>query len=539
MFRFFYKKLRFGQALLKHVQEHQLAANANPSFLSHELNRNLMALRKILGTSDDIIMRQISFGYQGQIRAALIFVDGLTDTKLINESIIKPLMYDSHLGMGGTLNAENMTALRNTMLSVGNVEQTFSIDEAVEYCLSGDTIFLIDGSPEALIICARGWETRGVEESKTESVVRGPREGFSETLRTNTALLRRIVKSPDLTLEPMKVGRRTRTDVAIVYLRNLANPQLVAEVRRRLAQIDTDAILESGYIEQFIEDAPFSIFPTIGNSEKPDSVAAKILEGRVAIVVDGTPFVLTVPLLFIENFQISEDYYSRPYFTSFLRMLRFISFMISILAPAAYVALTTFHQELIPTNLLLTMTAAHEGVPFPSFVEAGLMIVIFEILREAGVRLPRPVGQAVSIVGALVIGESAVSAGLIGAPMVVVVAITAVSSFVVPAQTDSGALLRLILLVLAGFAGGFGIAIGLLGLLVHLVSLRSFGAPYLSPLAPLNAGGLKDVLIRAPLWLMIARPKAIAWGDSQRQAGNIPSAPPADDPAEPNSSESR
>jgi spore germination protein KA len=339
-------------------------------------------------------------------------------------------------------------------------------------------------------------------------------------------MLRRKIKNPDFMLETMKIGVRTKTDVCIAYIGGLADPKLIEEIRRRLKKINTDAILETGYIEQFIEDAPYSIFSTVANSEKPDKVAAKLLEGRAAILVDGSPFVLTVPMLFMESFQAAEDYYSRPVFASITRLLRFTAFLISVLAPALYVALTSFHQELIPTPLLLTMAAAHEGVPFPSVLEAGLMVAAFEILREAGVRLPRPVGQAVSIVGALVIGESAVSAGLIGAPMVIVVSVTAVSSFIVPPQIDSGGILRFMLLILSGVMGGFGIAMGLIAVFIHLASLRSFGTTYLSALAPFNAEDMKDSFVRAPIWKLSKRPHDIANQDEIRQGSGLKPAPP-------------
>jgi spore germination protein KA len=306
----------------------------------------------------------------------------------------------------------------------------------------------------------------------------------------------------------------------------LANPKLIEEIRRRLKRINTDAILESGYIEQFIEDAPFSIFSTVANSEKPDKVAAKLLEGRAAIMVDGTPMVLTVPMVFIESFQSAEDYYSRPFYASLIRLLRITAYLINILSLALYVALSTFHQELIPTALLLTMLSAREGVPFPAAIEAGIMIIAFEILREAGVRLPRPVGQAVSIVGALVLGESAVSAGLVGAPMVIVVAITAMSSFVVPAQTDSGAIIRIVLLILGSVMGGYGIAMGLFAIFIHLASLRSFGTPYFSPLAPFSSSDMKDAFVRAPIWAMFKRPRDIAWHDPERQKFRLKPNPP-------------
>ncbi|AHF06470.1 spore germination protein [Desulfitobacterium metallireducens] len=527
MFSYILKKMRFRQILNYSRKEETIHEQKAHRKFSQDLEKNLDTLKGIIGASSDIVIRKFAFGYKRQIQAAIIFIDGLTDKALINENIMKPLMYDIRfIYKEETSEINNISYIKSTLLSVVEVEETASINEAVDSFLSGDTLLLIDGSKETLIIHLRGWKTRGLEEPKTESAVRGPREGFTESLSTNTALLRRKIKNPDFMLEKTKLGARTKTEVCIAYIQGLANPQLIEEIRRRLKRINTDAILESGYIEQFIEDAPFSIFPTVSNSEKPDKVAAKLLEGRAAILVDGTPFVLTVPMLFIESFQTAEDYYSRPFFASIIRILRFVSYSISILAPALYVALTTFHQELIPTSLLLTMAATHEGVPFPSILEAGLMMIAFEILREAGVRLPRPVGQAVSIVGALVIGQSAVSAGLIGAPMVIVVAITAVSSFVVPPQTDSGAVIRFILLILAGFMGGFGIAMGLLAIFIHMASLRSFGTPYLSPLAPLSPSDLKDTFVRAPIWTMLKRPKDIAWHDPERQKFRLKPNPP-------------
>lgn len=522
MFRFLYNKLR-AQKFKRHngIDDKTVERNDQQEF-SKDLEKNLDILQGILGQSKDVIVRRFALGDKRLTRAALIMIDGMVDKALVNENILKPLMYDIHYLSKREVPEINSTEyVKNALLSVGDIEETVVINTAVDSVLSGDTVLLLDGLKEALIISLRGWSARSIEEPKTESVVRGSREGFTETLRTNTALLRRKIKNPKFTLEVMKLGVRTKTEICIAYIDGLVNPKLIEEIRRRLNRINTDAILESGYIEQLIEDAPFSIFSTVANSEKPDKVAAKLLEGRAAILVDGTPFVLTVPMLFVESFQTAEDYYSRTFFASTIRIIRFLSYFISILAPALYVALTTFHQELIPTPLLLTMAAAHEGVPFPSVLEAGIMIIAFEILREAGVRLPRPVGQAVSIVGALVIGESAVSAGLIGAPMVIVIALTAVSSFVVPAQTDSGAVLRFSLLILAGFMGGYGIAIGLFAMFIHLAGLRSFGTPYLSPLAPFNANDQKDTFIRAPLWTMLRRPKDIAWYDKKRQEFRI------------------
>ena len=505
MFNYIQKMLRYLKLKSLENEEAEVRQDGASGF-SEDLESNLDLLRNIIAESSDLIIRRFTIGKR--VRAAVIFIDGMTDKHMLSETILKPLMlFSADERLPETIDAE---FLETALLIAGSVDAIRSVNESIDLLLTGDTILLTDGSAEAISVCLRGWEARSVEEPKTESVVRGPREGFNETLRVNTSLLRRKIKNPDLKFETIILGERTHTEVCIAYLQGLAKPELIEEIKRRLGKIKIDAVLESGYIEQLIEDAPYSIFSTVGNSEKPDKVAAKLLEGRAAILVDGSPFVLTVPCLFIESFQSVEDYYSRPFFASVIRMLRFIAFFISILAPALYVALSTFHQELIPTPLLLSMAASHEGVPFPASLEALVMLLFFEILREAGVRLPRPIGQAVSIVGALVIGDAAVSAGLIGALMVIVVAVTAVSSFTVPAQTDSGSIIRLVLLLLASFMGGFGIAIGLFAMIIHMAGIKSFGEPYLLPIAPFDRSGFKDTFVRAPLWTMKKRPKNMA-----------------------------
>ncbi|WP_406542423.1 spore germination protein [Clostridium ljungdahlii] len=527
MFNYIYKKFKFTQLKNTNVISENSKGKIPQPKLSTSLEDNLNVLKNILGSSSDIIYREFSFGSKLQINAAIIFLDGMTEKATINKLIIKPFMYDSKLcNLENELELNSIDVIKNCMLSVGNVKQVALVNQIIDACLSGDTIFLVDGCQEALIVHSKGWETRGVEEPKTEAVVRGPREGFCETMVTNMTLLRRKIQNPNLTFETMKIGTQTNTNICVVYLKGVVNPKLIKEIKHRLNKINTDSILESGYIEQFIEDAPYSIFPTIGNSEKPDTAAAKILEGRAAILVDGTPFVLTMPMLFIEGFQSSEDYYSRPYFASILRFLRFLCFFISVFSPATYVMLSTFHQELIPTTLLFTMAAGREGVPFPAVIEAGLMIITFEILREAGVRLPCPVGQAVSIVGALVIGEAAVTAGLVSGLMVIVIALTAVSSFVIPVYTDVISILRMVFLILAGILGIFGIGIGLLIVLVHIVSLRSFGTPYFAPFSPLSTEDLKDSFVRIHLWSMFTRPSTIGWHNLKRQDSSAKPEPP-------------
>lgn len=517
MLHFLIQKFKSYQLLNQNSSGKGISEEYQKLTLNSDLKANLALFRSLLGESYDIVIREFNFGSEKQYEAALIYLKSLTDKAIINDSVIKPLMYDSRFIAEPKDESLNMLEMSKSLLAVEEVTESSSPQEILDRFMSGYSILLVNGINKVLLINTSGGPTRSIDEPKTETVVRGPREGFTESLLTNTTLLRRKIKNINLSFETMILGDQTRTTICIAYIKGIVNPQLIQEIKRRLKLIKTDAILESGYIEQFIEDAPFSIFSTIANNEKPDTVAAEILEGRAAIFVEGTPFVLTVPMLFIESFQNAEDYYSRPYYATLIRLMRLLSYFISILAPAIYVALTTFHQELIPTPLLLTMAQAEEGVPFPAVIEALTMGIIYEILREAGIRLPRPVGQAISIVGALVIGETAVQAGIVGEPMVILVSLTAVASFVVPPQIDSGSILRLILVILAGFMGGYGIMLGLLGVLIHLSSLRSFGVPYLSPIAPINTADLKDTFVRVPLWAMLARPYSLSHHDPQRQ----------------------
>lgn len=471
------------------------------------LDKNLAVFKGALGDSTDVIMKEFKFGGCGQLRGALFLIDGLADKEIIDLGILKPLMYDTDIKLkidgGDSLDIDNIS---KSFLSSNDIKKQTAVDELLNEILSGNAVLLVDGCKEALSIGTRKWEKRGVDEPQTETVVRGPREGFTETLRVNTSMLRRKIKSPNLRLEAMKIGEQTKTDICIAYIKGIVKPGVVEEVKKRLRKIKTDSVLDSGYIEAYIEDAPFSIFATVGDSERPDTIAGRLLEGRAAIFVDGSPFVLTVPMVFIECFQTAEDYYIRSFYASLLRVLRLLCYFITILAPGLYVALTTFHQELIPTKLLFTMTAGLSGVPFPATLEALIMVLMFDILKEAGIRLPKPVGSAISIVGALVIGQSAVTAGLVGPFMVIVISITAIASFVVPAISDSTSLLRYFFLILSGFIGGIGIIVGVMFVLVYLVSLKSFGVQYLSPITPMSRQGMKDCFVRAPLWAMIKRP---------------------------------
>lgn len=501
--------------------------SSSKTLIETNINKNTHEIKQIFKKCADVSYRDIELYYQKPVNVLICFIDGLVKEDIINAHIVKPLIEPNFLHDLQQNSSDNLFELvKKRVLSTTNMEEVTTIDEVIDGVLVGKTVIMIDGYPSAFLVSTLGFESRNVEEPQTEASVRGPREGFNEVLSVNTTLVRRKINSASLMFEDMEIGKITKTAVRIGYVDGIANQKIVDEVKKRLKQIDTDTILESGYIEQLIEDHPQSIFPTIGNSERPDKVAAKMLEGRVAIFCDGTPFVLTVPQVFIETLQVPEDYFSRPYLASMLRMFRIIALFLTISTPALFVAIATYHQEMVPSLLLITMAAAEEKVPFPTFLEAVIMIVIFELLKEAGVRMPRPVGSAISIVGALVIGEAAVQAGLVSTPMVIAVALTAITGFVVTALNDAIIVIRFFLLFMAGTFGFYGVLIGTLFIVGHLCSLRSFGTPYLAPVAPIILSEWKDALVRMPLWLLRSRPQSINWKKSQSQGSQNKPKPP-------------
>jgi len=480
--------------------------------LNKSLQKNIQKVKETLGDSGDIVIREIRIGKEGKTRVGVFYIDGLADTKSIHSFVMESLMLDIRgTDLEEMLSRNPLPSLKESVLTVGSIQDVTDFDSFFTSLLSGDTIILVDGYNSGFAASTAGWEDRGVQEPTSQTVVRGPREGFTEDLRTNTALIRRKIKDPNLWLETQSIGRVTKTNVAIMFIKGIVNDKVVEEVRTRLDRIDIDGILESGYIEELIQDETYTPFPTVYNSERPDVIAAGLLEGRVAILVDGTPFVLLVPALFIQYFQSAEDYYQRSDF-GLLRLLRYLALFIALLGPSLYIAITTFHQELLPTPLLISLAAQREGVPFPAFVEALMMEVTFEILREAGVRMPRAVGQAVSIVGALVIGQAAVEAGIVSAAMVIVVSITAIANFSFPSfnMAISIRILRFALMGIAGSFGLFGITVGLIAFVLHMCSLRSFGVPYMTPMAPFILADQKDSLFRLPQWALFSRPRLIS-----------------------------
>ncbi|WP_019912598.1 spore germination protein [Paenibacillus sp. HW567] len=384
-----------------------------------------------------------------------------------------------------------------------------TVDQIYDQILSGALVILFDHWEQAISYATNGLPYRQISEPITEPVVQGPHNSTIEELNINIGLIRGLLKSPKLKFEYFTAGEVSQRQIAYGYLDGAVNPESLSEFKRRIADIDTEEILETSYLEEWIRDSAYSPFPQVRYTERPDTAVAALLDGKIIVMVNGTPTILICPGLFFEFLVSSEDYYQQTAFTSLIRILRFAAFVIALLLPSLYIALSTFHSEMIPTVLLLAILDTREGIPFPAFVEALIMEIFFEFLREAGIRLPRPVGSAVSIVGALVIGQAAIQAKIASPVMVIVVALTGIASFVLPqySMAITIRILRFPLMILASTLGGLGIMFGLLMTLLHLVCLRSLGQPYLATLAPLNITQLRDVFIVVPRQMLLHHPR--------------------------------
>lgn len=465
-------------------------------FISDNLDVNISQIKRLILGSFDIITRE--FKTLNGVRMCVVYVDALVNKVTVQDNIIRPCVEVKFRYR--TADIESIKNVLQDLLSAGDVKEEPYLTTGLQNVIFGETLLLMDGQVKGLIVETRGWQSRGIQQPNNQKSIRGPQEAFTETLLFNVGLLRRKIRSEKLRTDIMRVGSSSHTDVCLVYLDGTVDYGLVNTVRGRIKKIkDVDYLLDAGHLEQLIEDKPRSMFGTIGQNEKPDIVAAKLMEGRVAIIVDGSPFVLTVPMLFIEGFHAVEDYYSRPYYANLLRFIRIVSYIVTLLLPAVYIALVNFHQEMIPEKLMYTIIKARDGIPFPSFVELLLMLVLYEFIREAVLRMPNVIGPTMGIVGGLIIGQAAISAGIVGGPVVVVAAITFITSSVMTPMADSVAVLRFILFVLASVLGIFGILLGVFGIIVHLCSLESFGVPYTMPVVPVNKKGMKDAAIRFPI----------------------------------------
>jgi spore germination protein KA len=486
---------------------------ASPHLITPSIQDTMQVMSQRMGNSSDFMVRKVP-GRDGIPDIALCYIEGLVDLDQLN-SIMETWL----TATVDVTETTGMDSLLKKVLPAGQVSQLQTVNALIPAVLEGKAVILIDGLEVAYSASIAGLEKRSIVEPSSQTVIRGPKDGFTEDISTNLSLIRRRLRTPDLRVQTMVIGKYTNTKVTTAYIDGIADPNVVSEIMSRLHSIETDSVLESGYIEEFIQDASVTPFPTMINTERPDAVAGSLLEGQVAVLIDGSPFVLIAPVTFFKFLHSSEDYYQRYDLTTFLRAIRFVSFVVSLLLPSLYIAFSTFNQEMIPTPLLISLAAQREGTPLPALIEAFMMELTFEIIREAGVRMPRVIGPAISIVGALVLGQAAVQAGLVSGAMVIVVSFTAIANFAIPAFSMAAAirLIRFALMLLAGTLGLFGILAGIVPIYVHLVSLTSFGVPYLSPFTPLRFSEMKDLIVRLPWPLLKTRPKEISQRNLVRQ----------------------
>lgn len=470
---------------------------------------NIAYIKEILKDNVDIVYREF---YIHEWKAALIYIDGMADKILLDDYVLETLMINSE-------KVNNINNIKERLLTVSDLKELNSLKASINAMLSGETMLLIDELEVCYVVATRLWPNRGISEPSAETVVRGSREGFSETLRFNTVLVRRRIRDTRLRVKTQSVGVRSKTDVALMYIEDIVNKSALNELEQRMDSINVDAILDSGYIEQMIEDNKWSLFPQIQSTERPDVVAAALYEGKIAVLVDNSPVALIAPTTLPALFQSPDDYYQRWIYSSFVRLIRLISIVFSLIMPSFYVAITSFHTSIIPTRLAYSIAASREGVPFPAFIEALIMELSLALLMESIVRLPRPIGATIGIVGGLIVGQAAVSAGIVSPIMIIIVSVTAISSFITSNYeiTFAFRIIRLILIIAASIIGLYGIALVLIVVLIHLIKLKSFGIPYLSPVVNIDKGDFKDLFIKYPIQYLRRRPKFMNTGDKIRQ----------------------
>ncbi|MET3291129.1 UNVERIFIED_CONTAM: hypothetical protein ABID98_003699 [Brevibacillus sp. OAP136] len=464
--------------------------------LQTNVKDNISAIEQCLHYTQDLIVKTVEVDERYSF--TVLYFSDLSDPSDLLKTLLTTMAQTAFIRTP----IENMMAAL-LVTEARSVIKINTIDEAVTILINGNSLFLFEGVDHAIAVETAAIKTRSIQEPESEVTIKGPHDGFIELLGTNIALVRFHCPSALLTVEYNELGTVTRNKIAILSMKGIVSEQLLEEVRSRLASIPNEAILDVNYIEEWITDDRMTPFPLLESTSRPDRVVGALLEGRVALMVNGVPTALLAPFVFLQSFQISEDYYWRYHISSLLRLLRLFCAFVTLYLPAFFVATITFHHEFLPTPFLMTIAQGREPVPYPTIVEVLLMEGVFEILREAGIRLPRQVGSAVSIVGALVLGQAAVQAGIVSPVTVLLVAFTGICSFTLPSNNGAYAIriLRFLVIIVGGFLGYVGlITIGIL-LLIHMASLRSFGVPYLSPVAPANLTHMSDVLIRRPLYL--------------------------------------
>ncbi|WP_230191393.1 spore germination protein [Paenibacillus sp. CECT 9249] len=482
-----------------------------------EVADTLQQFKEAMQGISDVVYHEVEL--QGGAACVLIYIPSITDSNKLQDSALTPLIKA----------AQQQSAVElNQSISNGNVfpmiiEQSASVAEAVTCVLEGKTACHIRGLSDIFILPLTKYQKRSIAEAQNEMVIVGPQVAFIEDLDSNISLIRHLVKHPDFKIQHYKIGKYSNSDICLFYIDGLVNQEVLSGLKEKLEGIKMDGVLGVSYIVEQIESTTYTPFPLVQYTERPDTVVSSLMEGRVGLLVEGTPSAVIVPVTFFSLMQAAEDYFQRFFATTWIRWIRYLFIFVSFLLPSLYIAVTTFHPEMIPSNLLITIASSREHIPFPALVEAFMMEITFEGLREAGIRIPKPIGQTVSIIGGIVIGQAAVQAGIISAPMVIVVALTGIASFITPNFELALAfrLLRFPIMILAGTFGMLGIILGLFLIICHMVSLQSFGIPYMSPLAPIVLKDWKDTFVRAPWKKMIDRPGTYENRDERRQDTHI------------------
>ena len=472
--------------------------------MGSNLQENKIAVKDKLNNGIDLIERSFKIG--GNLDASIFYMSGVTDTQAVHEYVIKPLI---GMDIGKAEGRKVIDYILENILWASEVRTESSLDSISNSLIYGDCVTIIDGAGAAIVAACKKWDKRTISEPPTSAVLKGPREGFTEDMKSNTVQLRRILRSPALIFEQMQISRYTNTNVCLAYMKGIADEKIVNKVRERLKAIDIDGIIDSYYVQQFLEERRGSVFKQINTCEKPDIAAARMLEGRVAVIVDGSPIALTLPYMLLEDFQNSQDYYTRRDESTLRMIMRITAALIGLLLPAYYVAVEIYHYDILPIKMLVTIAGAVQGTPFPPLQETLLVAVLFMIIYDTSVMMPRYVGMAVSIVSALVLGETAVKAGIISSPTVLVVAISTLCSQLLPEQVGLTSLLKLCFILAGGLFGVFGIMAGLLFLMAYMAGLDSYGTPFLAPFSPLIKEDLKDGLLRKGAADMVTRPYSI------------------------------
>ncbi len=466
-------------------------------------------IKKKLHDSGDLKSRTVQF-FGTQI--SLCYIAPITDNELLNNTLIYPLINFSSEIKGKDI----VEVLNDRVLANQEVTIFYDLKSAVDKMLAGNTLILVDGADKILGCDLEKITVRAVAEPPTSVVIKGPREGFTESLKFNLALIRKRVKSDDFVVKMFELGKMTKTQIAVVYYDSIADKSVVNDVLKRLKSIKIDGVIDSHYLVSYLQRNKKSLFKQVGDTEKPDILVAKMLEGRVGIIVDGSPIVLTIPFILLEDLQNSDDYYSQPIRVTFVRALRLVGVILAVLLPGIYIALELYHYKILPTEFLITIMNSTQGIPFSPFIEILFVILLFEILYEANIRMPQYFGMAMSIVGALILGETAVNAGLVSPPAVMIVALSGITFYIIPGQASQFSILRLLGVIIGASLGIYGILLFCVFILSYLSNFDSYKSAYLAPTAPYIEEDQKDSYMRKTIDEMKKRPHAIASNESNK-----------------------